>query len=167
MFQPNQKTRHARRIYVGNLPENYTDEEALKNFLNTVILKGLGLNNNSYSPMCSYVLSMYINEKKGFAFVELPTMELTTACLSLDGIFYMNSPLKILRANEYKPGMIPQSLLGPPVVLNTSSFQFGNSSNAMHHRAFDHQHLELSTATLNIRNMKLAEKKFYEYYCWN
>ena len=50
---------------------------------------GLGLNNNSYSPMCSYVLSMYINEKKGFAFVELPTMELTTACLSLDGIFYM------------------------------------------------------------------------------
>jgi len=28
----------------------------------------------------------------------------------------------------------------------------------MHHRAFDHQHLELSTATLNIRNMKLAEK---------
>lgn len=50
---------------------------------------GLGLNNNSYSPMYSYVLSMYINEKKGFAFVELPTMELTTACLSLDGIFYM------------------------------------------------------------------------------
>jgi hypothetical protein len=39
--------------------------------------------------MYSYVLSMYINEKKGFAFVELPTMELTTACLSLDGIFYM------------------------------------------------------------------------------
>jgi len=28
----------------------------------------------------------------------------------------------------------------------------------MHHRAFDHQHLELSTATLNIRNMKLAGK---------
>ena len=28
----------------------------------------------------------------------------------------------------------------------------------MHHRAFDQQQLELSTATLNIRNMKLAEK---------
>lgn len=41
--------------------------------------------------MYSYVLSMYINEKKGFAFVELPTMELTTACLSLDGILYMVS----------------------------------------------------------------------------
>lgn len=50
---------------------------------------GLGLNNNSYSPIYSYVMSMYINERKGFAFVELPTMELATACLSLDGILYM------------------------------------------------------------------------------
>ena len=60
-----------------------------KQFTYILLYIGLGLNNNSYSPMCSYVLSMYINEKKGFAFVELPTMELTTACLSLDGIFYM------------------------------------------------------------------------------
>ena len=104
--QPNQKTRHARRIYVGNLPDQYADEEALKAFLNNVISKGLGLTNYNIS----YVLSMYINEKKGFAFVELPTMELTTACLELDGIIYKNSPLKILRANEYKPGMIPQVL---------------------------------------------------------
>jgi formiminoglutamase len=49
------------------------------------------------------VISVYINHKKCFAFVELKSIELTTACLELDGIVYRNSVLKVQRANEYKP----------------------------------------------------------------
>jgi hypothetical protein len=61
-----QQSRHARRIYVGGFPPNYGDEEALKFFLNSVIAKGLGEPNDN-----SYVLSIYVNQKKCFAFVEL------------------------------------------------------------------------------------------------
>ena len=120
-----QQTRHARRIYVGGIPPSYSDEELLTSFLNAVISKGLGEDNTS-----SYVLSMYINQKKCFAFVELVSIELTTACLELDGIVYKSSVLKILRANEYKPELVPPvysapiklnlpaSLFTPPVLLN-------------------------------------------------
>ena len=60
------------------------------------------------TPYCYYcilavVVSVYINHKKCFAFVELKSIELTTACLELDGIVYRNSVLKVQRANEYKP----------------------------------------------------------------
>lgn len=115
-----QQTRHARRIYVGGIPPNYADEEALKYFLNSVIAKGIGEENDN-----SYVLSMYINQKKCFAFVELRSIELATACLALDSIVYKKVVLKVLRANEYKPELVPPSMLGKPIVLDLSSFAFG------------------------------------------
>lgn len=117
-----QQTRHARRLYVGGIPPNYTDEEELKLFLNTVISKGLNEENDS-----SFVLSIYINQKKCFAFIELRSIELATACLALDGIIFKKVPLKVLRANEYKPELIPPSLTSKPLVLDLSSFAFGNS----------------------------------------
>jgi hypothetical protein len=115
-----QQTRHARRIYVGGIPPNYADEEALKYFLNSVIAKGMSVENDN-----TYVLSMYINQKKCFAFVELRSIELATACLDLDGIIYKKVILKVLRANEYKPELIPPSMLGKPIVLDLTSFAFG------------------------------------------
>lgn len=116
-----QQTRHARRLYVGGVPPNYTDEEELKHFLNSVIAKGLGEANDN-----SFVLSIYINQKKCFAFIELRSIELATAALALDGIIFKKVVLKILRANEYKPELIPASLTGSPLVLDLSSFAFGN-----------------------------------------
>lgn len=116
-----QQTRHARRIYVGGIPPNYADEEALKTFLNSVISKGLGEQTDN-----SHVLSIYINQKKCFAFVELRSIELATACLDLDGIIFKKVVLKVLRANEYKPELIPPSMLGAPVKLDLSSFAFGS-----------------------------------------
>jgi hypothetical protein len=118
-----QQSRHARRIYVGGFPPNYGDEEALKFFLNSVIAKGLGEPNDN-----SYVLSIYVNQKKCFAFVELRSIELATACLELDGIVYKKVALKVLRANEYKPELIPPSMVGLPITLDLSSFTFGNSA---------------------------------------
>jgi len=84
------QTRHARRIYVGGIPAAHCDEEALKSFINSVICKGLGDDGDS-----SYVLSIYVHQQKCFAFVELNSIELTTACLELDGIIYRSTPLKV------------------------------------------------------------------------
>jgi hypothetical protein len=114
-----QQTRHARRIYVGALPPNYIDEDGLRSFMNSVIAQGLGEENDH-----SYVLSVYINQKKCFAFVELKSIELASACLELDGIIMKNVVLRILRANEYKPELIPQSL-NKVVRFDLSGFQFG------------------------------------------
>eukprot|EP01038_Epipyxis_sp_PR26KG_P008410 gene8410-11373_t len=118
-----QQTRHARRIYIGGIPPNYINEDDLRDFLNEVISKGLNEDNDS-----SYVLSIYINQKKCFAFVELKSIELTTACLELDGLIFKKIILKVLRANEYKPELIPPAMLGKPIRLDLSSFSFGNPS---------------------------------------
>lgn len=116
-----QQTRHARRIYIGGLPPNYVSEDDLRDFLNVVISKGLGEDNDE-----SYVLSIYINQKKCFAFVELKSIELTTACLELDGLIFKKIILKVLRANEYKPELIPPALLNKSIKLDLTSFPFGN-----------------------------------------
>ena len=89
------------------------------------------------------MVSVYINFKKCFAFVELKSIELTTACLELDGIVYRNSVLKVQRANEYKPDAIsnlrssiklslpPEVFSGaisipPPTVIETNEPRFGS-----------------------------------------
>ena len=114
-----QQTRHARRIYVGGIPAGYADEDTLKSFLNAVISKGLNEENDN-----SYVLSVYINQKKCFTFVEFKSIELTTACLELDGLIYYSSVLKVLRANEYKPELLPPSH-NPPIKLYLPASAFG------------------------------------------
>jgi arginase family enzyme len=115
-----QQTRHARRIYVGGLPPNFIDEDGLRGYLNSVVAQGLGEENDH-----SYVLSVYINHKKCFAFIELKSIELATACLALDGIMLKNVALRILRANEYKPELVPASM-NKVINFNLSGFQFGN-----------------------------------------
>jgi hypothetical protein len=115
-----QQTRHARRIYVGGIPPNWIDEDALRNFINSVIAQGLGEPNDH-----SYVLSVYINQKKCFAFVELKSIELATASLELDGIMLKNIALRVLRANEYKPELVPVSM-NNVIHFDLSGFQFGN-----------------------------------------
>lgn len=114
-----QQTRHARRIYVGGIPPNFIDEDGIRIFFNNVIAQGLGEENDS-----SYVLSVYINQKKCFAFIELKSIELAAAYLELDGIIMKNVVLRILRANEYKPELIPSSM-NKAVRFNVSGFQFG------------------------------------------
>jgi arginase family enzyme len=61
---------------------------------------------------------VYINHKKCFAFVELKSIELTTACLELDGVVYRNSVLKVQRANEYKPEAVGPHGARPTVKLS-------------------------------------------------
>jgi hypothetical protein len=126
-----QQTRHARRIYVGGIPPNYTDEDGLRNFVNIVVAQGLGEENDH-----SYVLSVYINHKKCFAFVELKSIELTSASLALDGIIFRNIVLRILRANEYKPELVPAHL-NTTTYLDLSGFQFGTPNAPAHYNFAD------------------------------
>ena len=116
-------TRHARRIYVGGIPPNYSDEEELRNFFNKVISKGLEVENDN-----SYVISVYMNQKKCYAFVEFNSIELTTACLEMDGIIFKKVTLKIYRANEYRPDLVPPTKF---VKLDLTSWAFGISTGAM------------------------------------
>jgi splicing factor U2AF subunit len=65
------------------------------------------------------VLSVYINREKCFAFVELTSIELTTACCQLDGIQYSGcqppATLRIRRPNDYMPNSLPPNIPPPPV----------------------------------------------------
>jgi arginase family enzyme len=80
----------------------------------------------------SYVISVYMNHKKCFAFVELKTIELTSVCLDLDGIVYCSNILKIQRANEYKPELMV-SMPRIPIHFNIKKAPFPNKamSNSM------------------------------------
>lgn len=139
-----QQTRHARRIYVGGIPPNYTDEDGLRDFLNHVLSTGLGEENDQ-----SYVLSIYINQKKCFAFVELKAIDLTTAALDLDGIIYKKIVLKILRANEYKPELIAPALLAKSISLDLTSFAFGCPAAPTFVPSISDQTLDLSDLRLD------------------
>jgi splicing factor U2AF subunit len=52
-------------------------------------------------------MTVYINRERNFAFVELNTIELTTACLQLDGIKFNGQSLRIRRPNDYNPSVVP------------------------------------------------------------
>ena len=55
-------------------------------------------------------MQIYINHDKAFAFVELKSIELTSACCQLDGILFKNAPVKIRRPNDFKPELIGQHI---------------------------------------------------------
>lgn len=114
-------TRHARRVYVGGIPPGHTQEDQVKTFLNEVISNCMDEDHSN-----NYILSVYMNHKKCFAFVELCSVELTQACLELDGIVYRSSVLKIQRANEYKPELLP-SPPKAPVRFQASKAPFPNN----------------------------------------
>lgn len=69
---------------------------------------------------------MYINRERHFAFVELKSIELTTACMELDGISYQGQPLKIRRPNDYNPSAVKE--VGPIPKLNVNALGIVSTS---------------------------------------
>jgi RNA recognition motif-containing protein len=114
-------TRHARRLYVGGIPPNYVSDNDFKDFLNSVVSRGLNEENDS-----THVVNVYINQKKCFAFVEFKSIELATTCLQLDGLIFKKVILKVLRANEYKPETVHPNVVNKVLSIDLSSFAFGN-----------------------------------------
>ena len=109
-----QQTKNARRLYVGGIPAG-TEELEVTRFFNDLITKATG-----GSEGACPVLSVYINHEKCFAFVELNSVELTTACCQLDGIEYKgklgNVIIRVRRPNDFRPELLPPPTRPIPVL---------------------------------------------------
>ncbi|KAL7567405.1 hypothetical protein ACA910_010290 [Epithemia clementina (nom. ined.)] len=115
MMMGPQQTRHARRLYVGNLPTGLvlTEDFIHNEFLQALEVAWVGpgpaprraLRGTAHDP----ILSVYINHERRFCFVEFKTVEMATACMNLDGLPLHHPqapgvppvPLKIKRPNDY------------------------------------------------------------------
>ncbi|OQR95788.1 splicing factor U2af large subunit B-like [Achlya hypogyna] len=94
---------HARRLYIGGW--DVETKEDVSSFINTTICTALGKDDGS-----CFVVSVYIVHERRFAYVELSSMELATACLALDGMIYRGLPLKVRRPNDYNPSAVNDML---------------------------------------------------------
>jgi len=99
-----QQTRHARRLYIGNLPPNVNDQE-LHDFFRKAIDQALKSGKNGdVDP----ILSVYINHERRFCFLEFREVGMATACMALDGINVNGKgKVKVKRPNDYNPTMAP------------------------------------------------------------
>ncbi|KPV73218.1 uncharacterized protein RHOBADRAFT_38417 [Rhodotorula graminis WP1] len=102
------QARQSRRLYVGNVGVEAT-EESLQQFFNSEMarngllsdghlsedLQGLGLKGDQ--P----VISVHLSYEKNYAFVEFRNAQETTNALAFDGIVFANSALKIRRPKDY------------------------------------------------------------------
>ncbi len=126
-MQP-QQTRHARRLYIGNIPD--LSEEEVHTFFRDAICNSIILDPNA-NPNASLhrtqyvdndpIISVYINRERRFVFLEFKTMEITTACLALDGIDVMGQgKVKVKRPNDYNAALAPMINSATAPQLDTS-----------------------------------------------
>lgn len=98
---PLHATRHARRLYVGNLPAD-TSEAQVSDFFNRALTKAKGVESEG-NP----IISVYINLDKRFAFIETRTVGEAAAALALDGVLFRGMSLRMRRPNDYNPDTGP------------------------------------------------------------
>jgi hypothetical protein len=79
---PNQATRQARRLYVGNMPPDAREDE-----IRAFFSKAMATAHPNLPPGDS-AISVYLNLEKKFGFVEFRTMEEASSALHLDGIMF-------------------------------------------------------------------------------
>ncbi|EKX41532.1 hypothetical protein GUITHDRAFT_112506 [Guillardia theta CCMP2712] len=109
-----QLTLKARRVYVGNLPQldPPISEPALKEFFDQAMhqvqdqgayfkaeFAQAGL---TQSPGCC-VCDVWISSEKHFAFIEVRTVQEATSAMTLDGITFYGTPLRVNRPHDYVP----------------------------------------------------------------
>ncbi|VUZ57072.1 unnamed protein product [Hymenolepis diminuta] len=94
---PSNSTRQARRLYIGSIPLGITPETMVA-FFNTE-LRSRCLCQSVGDP----VVCAQVNSERHFAFIELRSVEETTAALSLDGVNCLGSTLRIRRPRDYFP----------------------------------------------------------------
>ncbi|SCV74598.1 BQ2448_7627 [Microbotryum intermedium] len=114
--------RQSRRLYVGNVTLEATDE-AIANFFNSKMAENnllsdghlgedlAGMNVKGDQP----VISVHLNYEKNYAFVEMRNAEEATAALQFDGIIFQNCALKIRRPKDYQ-GALDATAEPPPHV---------------------------------------------------
>jgi len=112
-------TRHARRIYAGGIPPRATEQEIMI-FFNEIVTRALLPVRLNDPP----VVKVYLNAEKVYAFVEFQTIELTTACMQLDGVKFEHYTgghiIRIRRPMDYRPELLTMPI-GPIPILNLES----------------------------------------------
>ena len=106
--QVNQQTRHARRLYIGNVPE-FVEEAEVKQFFCDCIARATSSPQQQQQQQQQEdpILSVYINRERRFSFVEFRTIEMCTSCLQLDGInLCQKGIVKIKRPNDFNPQLL-------------------------------------------------------------
>lgn len=103
----NHATRHARRLYVGNLPPD-TSESEIGGFFSAAMERSGGA--ETPGPA---VVSVYLNLEKRFAFIELRTLSEAVAALSMDGLLLRGLSLRLRRPNDYNPAAVPAGITAP------------------------------------------------------
>ena len=113
--QPHQ-TRHARRLYIGNLSPNLSEDD-VHIFFRNAIYQAMGMDDQLSRSKNKRVdeddeddpiLNTYINKERRFAFLEFKSIEMCTACLAFDGIDVCGEgKVKIKRPNDFNPELLP------------------------------------------------------------
>jgi splicing factor U2AF 65 kDa subunit len=120
-------TRHARRIYAGGIPPKAGEME-IANFFNDIVTRALLPTRLDEPP----VVKVYLNADKCFAFIEFTTIELTTACMQLDGVKFEHytgtTIVRVRRPNDYRPEILPPP--GPIPAMNLQALGITAGTNA-------------------------------------
>ena len=95
-----QATRHARRVYVGGLPD-VTSDVAVGAFFSRALVAVEGAVADAPGEP---VLNVYLNQEKKFAFIEFRSVEECSNALALDGVLMESAPLRVRRPNDYNAG---------------------------------------------------------------
>eukprot|EP00918_Siedleckia_nematoides_P006359 GHVU01013808.1.p1 GENE.GHVU01013808.1~~GHVU01013808.1.p1 ORF type:complete len:392 (-),score=61.07 GHVU01013808.1:1999-3174(-) len=98
------QTRHGRKIYVGNLPEDATSggvREFFNKTINTILTAKL--------PGDALV-GCYLNAQRRFCFLELRTLREAEFLLNFDGIFYAGNALRLRRPQDFNAVIFPQQM---------------------------------------------------------
>merc|ERR1719468_1250543 len=94
-------TRQARRVYVGNIPFGFQEQEMIDFFNQQMHLHGLA------QAEGNPILACQVNRDKNFAFLECRSIDETTQCMAFDGINFKGQSLKFRRPLNYQP--VPQN----------------------------------------------------------
>lgn len=160
-----QQTRHARRLYVGNLPDGITEaiiEQAFYHAIQVAWDEPVPLDDNP-------ILNVYINHERRFCFVEFKTVEMTTACINLDGLVVQGQTVKIKRPNDYNaltapklhPSQIPQLHVSRLGIISNTVPDGPNKIfiGGLHYHLQDPQVLELLSAFGKIKAFHLVKNE--------
>ena len=161
-----QQTRHARRLYVGNLPVGLTEafvQESFTQAIHTALVEPWK------HPEQPIILSVYINRERQYCFIEFTTVEITTACMALDGMILQGQALKIKRPNDYNPLTAPK--VHPSALPELDVSRLGIVSNTvmdgqnkifiggLHYHLQDGQVLELLQAFGKVKAFHLVKNE--------
>lgn len=121
LFSPD-AARPAKRVYVGNLPMDVTEQE-LRQFMNDMMVRCGGCSLAGFPVIsCKLYLANDSNSQqmngpsqqlqdKSYAFIEFRSIEEASNCMAFDGVKFAEGFLKIRRPNNYDVNVA--MMLGP------------------------------------------------------